>query len=209
MSAPSTVAKRLETIGRGVLRLVVHDERIDHQSNGYALIENGVITVIDPLPVVPGLLERHGRIGAIVIACPSHQRAAFGLRTASGAAIHAPAESHGLQGEADHLFRDGDRLPGGLVAVHAPGPSGPHYALRLERPPGFLFVADLLLNDSRSGIRFLEAPHLPDPAAARRSVLLLLGLPFERLAFGHGDPILEGGREAMRAVLGAEGGVSG
>ncbi len=206
MSEPSMVVKSLETIGEGLLRLAIHDERIDHQSNGYAVIEGGVITVIDPLPVAPGLLERHGRIGAIIIACPSHQRAAFSLRAVSGATIHAPAGSRGLDGQVDHSFNDGDLLPGGLQAVHAPGPLGPHYALRLERPPGFLFVADLLLNDARSGVRFLDAAHLPDPDAARRSVRRLLDLPFERLAFGHGDPILEGGRDAMRSVLGAEGG---
>lgn len=206
MSEPSAVVKGLETIGEGLLRLAIHDERIDHQSNGYAVIEDRIITVIDPLPVAPGLLERHGRIGAIVIACPSHQRAAFTLRAASGAAIHAPAGSRELDGVVDHSFNDGDRLPGGLQAVHAPGPFGPHYALQLDRPPGFLFVADLLLNDACSGVRFLDAPHLPDPDAARRSVRRLLDLRFERLAFGHGEPILEGGREMLRTVLDTGGG---
>ena len=39
--------------------------------------------------------------------------------------MHAPEGIAGLDEAPDTFFRDGDRLPGGLRAVLAPGPKGP------------------------------------------------------------------------------------
>jgi hypothetical protein len=65
---------------------------------------------------------------------------------------------------------------------------------------GALAFGDLLLG--RDGGLWLDTPWLGDRAAEGRAALRpLLDLPVERVFVGHGEPVLEGGREALAAAL--------
>ena len=62
------------------------------------------------------------------------------------------------------------RLPGGLEAVHAPGPEQPHYALLLERGPGVLFCPDQLMRGPDGELLLVPGEFHEDPAETRRTV---------------------------------------
>lgn len=87
------------------------------------------------------------------------------------------------------------------------------------RPARTLVVADLVHNIGRPQHRWTELysrsmgfydrvalsrmirwTAFTDRAAARRSLDSLLAHPFERLVVGHGQPLVEGGREALAAA---------
>jgi glyoxylase-like metal-dependent hydrolase (beta-lactamase superfamily II) len=200
MSEPKTMAKTVKEPVPGLFHYHIHDDRIDHRSDAFAVVGGGTVTLIDPLPLDPAALGRLGTVGAIVVAVGGHQRSAWRYQRELKARVHAPREAAGLEGTPDATFKEGDPLPGGLRAVHAPGPGAAHYALRLDRGPGVLLVTDLLMHE-KEGIVFLPDTYVEDPGRARESARRLLDLDWDTLCFGHGEPILEGGKKALRALL--------
>lgn len=90
----------------------------------------------------------------------------------------------------------------------------------VHRPSGTLVVADLVHNVGRPEgtwprlytramgfydrvalSRMLRWLAFSDRAAARASVDALLDAPFDRLVVGHGAPLAEGGKDALRSAL--------
>ncbi|HKQ96672.1 MAG TPA: MBL fold metallo-hydrolase [Candidatus Polarisedimenticolia bacterium] len=200
MSEPRAVAHRLEPLLPGLRHCHLQDERIDFRSDAYVLDGPRGAILIDPLPLAPGTLESIGPIAAIVLTAPSHQRSAWRLRRATGAPVHAPRDATGLLEPPDLSYADGERLPGDLRAVHAPGPTESHHVLYLALGPGVLLLGDLLLREPDGRVRHLTADHLDDPSQARRSVRRLLEFRFDVVGFAHGEPIHPGGRSALETV---------
>ncbi len=201
MSEPKTVAREVHEVVPGLFHYQIQDERIHHVSDGYAIVEGGRVVLVDPLPIDEAALRRLGPIEAIVVATGSHQRSAWSHRKASGAQVHAPRGAAGLDDKPDRSFGEGDRLPGGLRAIEAPGPKGPHFVLVLDRAPGVLFCGDLLLNEPDRGVVFLSDKYLQEPARAAESAARLLDLEFGVVCFGHGAPMTRGGREAIQEAV--------
>jgi hypothetical protein len=170
-------------------------------NHALVLEDAGGVVVIDPL--VPRL--RHpgiaGKTSCIVVSTPGHQRAAWRSRALTGAPVYAPAGSRDLESSPDRSFSHGDHLPGGLVAIEAPGPADRHHVLLRPEGRGTIFCADLLINDPVDGLSFLPDPYLRDPVLTRHTAHRLLDLRFEALCFGHGDPIPSGGRRALEFLL--------
>jgi glyoxylase-like metal-dependent hydrolase (beta-lactamase superfamily II) len=201
MAEPKTVAKRVEEVVPGLFHYQIEDERIRHISDGYALVADGSVTLIDPLPVEEAALRPFGMIAAVVIGAASHQRSAWSLRARSGAKVHAPAGAQGLDEAPDVEYKEGALLPGGLKAVPAPGPKAPHFALHLDRDPGVLFVGDLLMNEPGRGLVFLPDKYMQDPAAGPKTARRLLDLDFDVLCCAHGVPLTRGARKAIEDLL--------
>ena len=206
MSEPGAVAQSLEKILPGLFHYGVRDERIDWNSEAYALVDGGRVVLIDPLPLVEAEVRRLGKVEAILLGTAAHQRSAWRLRRASGAPVHAPRGAKGLDEAADVSYADGERLPGGVRALHAPGPCEPHHVLYLSSGPGILFLADLVLREPGGRIRFVADDHMSDPSRARRSARHLLEYRFDILCFGHGSPITAKGRAAFEEMLERDGG---
>jgi glyoxylase-like metal-dependent hydrolase (beta-lactamase superfamily II) len=206
MSEPGAIAQSLEEILPGLFRYGVRDERIDWDSEAYALVDRGRVVLIDPLPLVEAELSRLGKVEAILIATAAHQRSAWRLRRATGAPVHAPHGAEGLDEAADVAYGDGERLPGGVRALHAPGPCEAHHVLYWSSGPGILFLTDLVLREPGGRVRFLADDHMSDPSRARRSARHLLEYRFDILCFGHGRPISAKGRAAFEEMLERDGG---
>jgi hypothetical protein len=144
MSEPKTVAKTLDEVAPGLFHYSIHDERIDHLSDAYALVEKGRAVLVDPLPIEDAALARLGAIEAIVIAAPSHQRSAWRYRRQLKAKVHAPRGAAGLDEKPDFEFggwrpaagRVARRARSGAFAVPpraAPGPGRGAGACRIDR----------------------------------------------------------------------------
>ena len=203
MSEPKSEAKRLEPVSPDLWRWHVADDRIEGaESDAYALVDAGRVVLIDPLPIDAALLERLGKIEAIVLTAPNHQRSAWRFRRRFGAKVYAPESDVVMDEAADHTYSGGDLLPGGLMAFHAPGPAEATHALWLERPVGVVFVSDLLTREHRHTPTFIPAQWQKSPARTRASVRRLLDdLPFEVACFAHGPPVVHDARRAVEAAL--------
>jgi glyoxylase-like metal-dependent hydrolase (beta-lactamase superfamily II) len=117
------------------------------------------------------------------------------------ALVFAPALSRELEEEPDERYGDGDRLPGGLLALFTPGAGTTQHTFLLEREGGVAFVPDLLVREPGGPLELISARYAHDPTEARRSVERLLELRFEVLCLGHGEPILEAPQAEIQAAL--------
>ncbi|MEW6298100.1 MAG: MBL fold metallo-hydrolase [Thermodesulfobacteriota bacterium] len=201
MSEPKAVAQQVDEVVPGVWRWFVHDDRIDYESDAHAVVDNGRVVLIDPLPVAEEALRRLGTVEAICLTAKCHQRSAWRYRRQFGVPVYAPEGVRPMDEAPDVLYHAGQVLPGGLQAVHTPGPEDVHYALWLARPPGVLFCPDLLMHGEGRALEFVPAELHDDPEATRASVRHLLTLRFSVLCFNHGVPITHDPHAALRAVL--------
>jgi metallo-beta-lactamase superfamily protein len=204
MSEPKAVARRLTRVAPGVYRARILDERIGSESDAYLLRGESGTVLIDPLPLAPRLLRRLAPIVASVLTVGSHQRSAWRYRRRFGARVWAPRGARGLEGRPNVSFDDGDSLPGGLVARHAPGPAAAHFVLHRPGRPAIVFCGDLLTRAGRGGPAFLPDAYQDNPRQTRQSVRRVRRLRFDMLCFGHGAPLRAGARAALGALLSAE-----
>jgi hypothetical protein len=200
----------MQEIADGLWHWTARHDHINAEVSSYYLSSERVL--LDPMIPAAGLdwFEQHGAPEHILLTNRHHDRDAWRLRDAFGCTVHCVrAGVHELDGRGPvAAFDFGDELPGGAVvfevgaicpdetALHIPA----HRALacadgvvRWSGPDGELaFVPDRLMDDpegTRAGLR-----------DAYRG--LVEELDFDLLLLAHGNPVLSGAREALRAFVG-------
>lgn len=199
MSEPTARASKFTRVAPGLLHWTLHDDRIDFRSDAHAVRGRRGAVLIDPLPLTDAALARIGKVEAICLTGSCHQRSAWRYRRLLGVRVYAPHGARGLLEKPDVAYADGARLPGGLVAVHAPGPTRVHYALHRTAGRGIVFCADVLTRRG-AGVRFIDDAYQDAPRVTRASARTLLRLRFGILCFDHGAPMMHGAKAAIRAV---------
>ncbi len=203
MSEPAAQAVSLQRIAPGLLHWTIHDERIEFRSEAYAIEWGGRHLLIDPLPVTEHAHAELEPVDRIVITGGFHQRAAWSFRRRHGVEVFAPRGALGLAERPDGEYDDGDRLVPGLLALHRPGPTQPHFVLDWDGPAGrVLFCADLLMRDGDGPFRFVPDEHQDDPLETRRSVRRLVDGGYDALCPAQGSPELKQGSRALEQALG-------
>ena len=163
-----------------------------------ALATPAQLVLLDPLePPPPVLALAEGRSVSVVLTCAWHRRSAAELRKRLGAEVHAPAAGLQHLELPAHGYDVGEELPGGVVAAAAYHPAEAILWLPEQRAvlAGDAFAAPPL--------RFQRAwlpPGVALPDALDR-LQPLLDLPVEVVVVGHGEPVVEGARGALRAAL--------
>jgi hypothetical protein len=203
MGEPNDVAQTVEEVVPGVWHWRVHDDRIDFLSAAHALASPDGMVLIDPLPLAAEALASLGAVQAILLTSGGHQRSAWRYRRELGAPVHAPALSRTLDEEPDVRYGDGDLLPGGLRAVFTPGAGTTQHTLLSEGSPAVAFVSDLFARAPGEPLSLVPAQYMHDPAEARRSAEKLLDLPFSVMCIGHGVPVVDDSKAAIRTALDA------
>jgi glyoxylase-like metal-dependent hydrolase (beta-lactamase superfamily II) len=201
VSEPKTIASDIETVAPGVWRWSVEDDRIGYESDAHAIASGNGIVLIDPLRLETAALERLGPAEAICLTAACHQRAAWHYRRQFGVKVYAPVGTRPMEEEPDIRYQAGDVLPGGLQAIHTPGPEVAHYAFLLPQPRGILFCPDLLSHAEGEPLAFVPAAYHESPALTRQSVRNLLALDFAVICFDHGVPLRDDPKAALRALL--------
>ena len=205
MSEPKAEAQALEEVVPGVYSWHIADERIGGFTSAAHAVsgDEGGYVLIDPLPLAEPELARLEPVEAIVLTSAGHQRSSWRYRARFGVEVTLPEGSRATDEEPDGHYGAGARLPGGLEAVHVPGPEGAHYALLLERDGGVLFCPDLLMRLPDGALVLVPAEYHDDPAETRRSVEHLLELPFSVLCLNHGPPLVDDPKRAISDLLAA------
>jgi Metallo-beta-lactamase superfamily len=201
MPEPRGTAAFIGEIFPRLYRWTMHDDRIDSQSDSYAILENGSLVLIDPLPMSGQDLTQLGPMGAICLTASCHERSAWRYRRLLKVPVYAPSGAVDFEEPPDRWYANGDRLPGGLLAVHTPGPTEAYYSFFLDRDGGVLLCGDLLTNAGGAGLAFVPDEYQDEPARTRGSVRHLLDLNFQMLCSDHGDPIPTNAKEAIRQAL--------
>jgi len=201
MPEPGGTAKLVGEILPGVYRFTIHDDRIDFESDSYAVVEKGKAILIDPLPMAEKDLKKLGPVEAICLTGSCHERSAWRYRRELNVPVYAPQGGVDFEEPPDSWYKANDRLPGNLLAVHTPGPTEAHYSFFLERNGGAVFCADLLTNAGGKGLAFVAGVYQDEPARTRESVRQLLILDFTTLCPDHGNPMPVGAKEAITRAL--------
>ena len=201
MPEPGGTAKFVGEILPGIYRFTIHDDRIDSQSDSYAVIEKGKAVLIDPLPMAKKDLNKLGPVEAICLTGSCHERSAWRYRRELNVLVYAPQGGVDFEEPPDRWYKAGDRLPGNLRAVHTPGPTEAHYSFFLERNGGAVFCADLLTNPGGEGLAFVSGEYQDEPVRTRESVRRLLTLNFGMLCPDHGDPVAVNCKAAITQAL--------
>jgi hypothetical protein len=202
MTEPREVAERLERVVEGVYHWRIRNSSIGGGiSSSHAVVAGEGLVLIDPVRVAQGELAMLPQPMAVVLTATCHQRAAWRYRADSGAQVWLPEDGRAADEEPDRRYAEGDMLPGGLRAIRTPGPEWPHYSFLLERDPGVLFCSDLIGAEGDGELRFIPPEYHEDPAQTRRSVEMLLDLPFAVLCLDHGAPIADDPKAALRHLL--------
>ena len=200
MPEPSGTAAFIGEIAPGVHRWRMHDDRIEAESDSYAVREQDRVVLIDPLPMEGLDLAQLGLVEAICVTASCHERSAWRYRRQLNIPVYAPVGGVDFEETPDRWYAHGDRLPGGLLAVHCPGPTEAYYSFYLDHRAGVVFCADLLVNEG--GILAFAWDECQDePARTRESVRRLLELNFEVLCPAHGDPFIKDAKAAIRRAL--------
>ncbi len=163
-------------------------------------------TAIDPLLPAEGIEWFDGRgVERIVLSNRHHLRHAAEIAERFGCPIlcHEAGLHEFEGGPTVEGFAFGERLAGDVVALEMDAICPEDTVLRVEAGGGALLFADSLIN--YGGVGFVPDDLIgEDPEAVKHQVreraAALLDEDFEHLLFAHGEPLIGGGREALRAV---------
>lgn len=166
-------------------------------------------TVIDPMvpdEVLEWFREREEAPDRIVLTNRHHLRDSRRLRDEFGCKIlcHRAGLHEFSDGPEVEGFAFGDELAPKIRALEVGTICEEETALHVDRGPGALAIADGLIN--YGGIRFVPDNLIgdnPEPVkeGLRRAYARLLDRRFDALLFAHGEPIAEGGMDALKEFL--------
>ncbi|MBW3653617.1 MAG: hypothetical protein KY433_08495 [Actinobacteria bacterium] len=166
--------------------------------------------LIDPrVPDDDGLEAFAGRARPqqVVLTTGLHARHANRFRDAFGCIIRASAQAlervgDGLEAE---LYSDGEEVAPGITAIHLGVLAPDEYALHVAVDGGAIAFGDAL-NRYGDTLAFFSDDLLGDDPAKVKSGLKnafrgLLTRDFDHLLFAHGEPLIGGGKAALREFL--------
>jgi hypothetical protein len=188
----------VDEIAPGLWHWTALRESIGHQVSSYYLAEERV--AIDPM--LPPDRPEWFRPEHVLLTCRHHDRDAWQLDCAVWVMARG---AHELEGHGEfRTYEWGDGLPGGVVAHEVGALTPDETALFI---PGYraLALGDAAIRWEADGpLDFVPDRYMDDPerdkGGLRASFERLLDLDFDLLLLGHGNPVVGGGKEQLRAL---------
>ncbi|HLX71531.1 MAG TPA: hypothetical protein VKV04_18110 [Verrucomicrobiae bacterium] len=189
----------------------VHPD-IEQEVHSYCVTGLGLVILIDPLVPPEGLdwFRRHARPEHIYLTNRLHYRnsdrfiEAFGVTVwCHSAGLHEFEARQKVRG-----FEHGQELPRGILALKVDALCPEETAFFIPVGAGALSMGDAVIRDN-DHLEFVPDDLMGDDAEAvkqglRSAFKELLKRPFEHLLLAHGQPIVKGGKEALRQFAGGK-----
>jgi len=173
--------------------------------NSYALATTAGILLIDPTKPAPAVLQaldKLGEVTGIVLTNANHDRDAGWFRKHYATQIYAHEQAPAdCATTIDVLVVDGEKLPGGLTAIHLSGVAAGEMALFSQDDGGLLMIGDAIVHPAGTGLALLPEQFLEDRQVARQSLHKLLDYTFQVATFSHGEPIVGHANQKFAAFL--------
>jgi hypothetical protein len=186
----------------GVYHWTVFHEPIRGRVSSYYVQPAGI--VIDPKVPEGGLESLPGEPQQVLLTSGHHDRDARMLAGHFGVPIRVSREGRDhLGGELEvEVFSDGDEVAPGVTAIHIGKLSDDEGAFHIAVGDGAMSFADGLIR-YRGELGFVPDELIgDDPESVKRGLKQafsgLLSREFDNLLFAHGDPLVGGGKEALR-----------
>lgn len=191
----------------GVLHWTTFHDGIGARVSSYYVEPAGAL--IDPR--LPGAgadaFAGRARPQQVVLTTGLHRRHAADFADAFGCTIRAsPQALARLDGALEaEPYHDGDEVAPGITAIEIGAIAPDEYALHIAAGDGALMFADALVHHAGT-LGFFPDGLLGDEPATVKAGLKdafagLLTRDFDHLLFAHGDPLIGGGRRALRRFV--------
>jgi hypothetical protein len=191
----------------GLLHWTARHERIGTDVSSY--YHAPARALIDPMTPPEGLdaVAAHGTPAEILLTNRHHYRHSGRFSEAFGCTVrcHRLGLHEFTHGEQVVPFEFGDELAGGIVAHEVDAICPEETALHLP-DAGALAFADGLVRSGDGPLEFVPGWLMGDDPESVRAGLVaafrrLLSLDFDHLLLAHGDPVVGGGKEALRRFV--------
>jgi hypothetical protein len=200
----------VQEISPGLWHWTALHDHIQMDVSSYYLLQERVL--LDPVIPAVGLswFEQHGAPEHVLLTNRHHDRQAWRLREAFGCEVHCIRNGlPELDGRgAATPFDFGDELPGGIVAHEVDAICPDETALYIPAHAALACADGVVRWRSGDSLGFVPDYLMDDPEKTKQGLRdayrRLLELDFDRLLLAHGDPVVGGGREALRGFLGAD-----
>jgi hypothetical protein len=193
----------------GVLHWTTHHRGIGVEVHSHFAVEAAAL--IDPRVPEGGVDEvaRYGRPDRILLSNRHHLRHSEQFAAAFGCPIRCHEAGLHEFGDGPDVrpFRFGDEVAPGITALEMGALTPEDTVFRLDAGPGALLFADGLIRRGDGALAFVPDSLMgDDPEEVKRglreSLRRLLDEDFDALLFAHGEPLAEGGHEALGAFVG-------
>jgi glyoxylase-like metal-dependent hydrolase (beta-lactamase superfamily II) len=189
-------------IAPGLVWFTGFRDSIGLEVSSYWLPEERV--VIDPMVPEEGLdAFADAPPEHVLLTNRHHDRGAWDYAKRFGSTVHCVRQGlHELEGRGEvAAFEFGDELPGGIVAYEVDAISPDETALHIPAR-GALACADGVVH--YGSLHFVPDRLMDDPEDTKAGLRAAYGrlaetLAFDNLLVAHGDPVVGGAREALRA----------
>jgi hypothetical protein len=193
-------ALELEPVVPGIFLWRYYDASIKTELFSTGLETDAGTFLIDPIGLSSEAMTDLTRVAGIIVTNENHPRATaqfaerFHVPIWAGATVAA-----GLIG-ATGIAPDRPVAPG-LIALSLEGAAKGEIAVYCEAKKGTLVMGDALINFEPYGFTFLPSKYCSNFKLMRASLRKLLNYSFERMLFGHGEPIVSDARERLESLL--------
>ncbi len=165
--------------------------------------------LLDPLIPDEGVewFRDHGEPEHVLLTNRHHDRDAWRLRDEFGCAVHCIRNGlHELAGRGTvEPFDFDDQLPGGAIAHQVDVICPDETALYLSAHRALACADGVIRWGGDDDLRFVPDEYMDDPeqtkAGLRTAYARLLDLDFDILLLAHGDPVVGGAKDALRAFV--------
>jgi hypothetical protein len=197
----------VQEIAPGLWHWTALRQSIGADVSSYYLLEEQVL--IDPMLPPEGLawFEQRKPPEHLLLTNRHHDRDAWRLREAFGSTVHCIRNGvYEIDGRGPvRAFDFGDELPGAVIAHEVDAICPDETALHIPRH-GALAVADGVVKFGGSGeLGFVPDELMDDPEQTKRGLRQaygrLLELDFDLLLLAHGEPVVGGANQALRAFV--------
>lgn len=198
----------MQEILPGLFHWKTFHEPIGQPVSSYYLEPAGV--VIDPKEPADGLDALPSAPAQVLLTSGHHHRDAARFVEAFGVPVRVSREGAEHMGGrmTVEIFEDGEEVAAGVTAIHIGELSDDEGAFHLGHREGVIAFADGVTRPAE-GLSFMPDELIGDDPETvkqglRRKFAELLGLDFDHLLFAHGEPLVGGGKPALREFASAD-----
>jgi hypothetical protein len=197
----------VEEIAPGLWHWKALRQSIGSEVSSYYLLGERVL--IDPMIPTEGLgwFDEHGRPEHLLMTNRHHDRDAWKLQDAFGCIVHCIRDGlHEVVGRGTvESFEFGDVLPGGVGAYEVDAICPDECALHVPAHRALACADGVVRWPTDGPLSFVPDELMDDPertkAGLRDAYRRLLDLDFDRLLLAHGDPMIDGAKDALYAFI--------
>jgi hypothetical protein len=197
----------MREIAPGLWHWTARHEHIGQDVSSYYLLQERVL--IDPMIPAEGLdwFAREGPPEHVLLSNRHHDRHAWDFAERFGCPVHCI--SNGLRELAGRgpvvPFEFGEELPGGVVAHEVDAICPDETALYVASRRALACADGVVRWGGAEQLTFVPDQLMDDPEQTKtglqQAYARLLDLDFELLLLAHGEPVVGGGKDALRAFV--------